>query len=66
MFEKEQQRIKEIALIIREGKEHKIEKNFFLINWIFSRLIYGIGSPRIPTADKKYWVNNKCNSCGIC
>jgi ferredoxin len=66
LFEKEKKRIKEIAGIIREGKQCRIKRGNFLANLIFSGLIYNLASPSIPFQDKGFWVNDKCNSCGIC
>lgn len=66
LFAKTAGRIKEIAKIIREGKETKTEKGSFLSNWIFSGIIYNLGSGKIPVGDKSFWVNDKCNSCGTC
>ncbi|MCX5705192.1 MAG: EFR1 family ferrodoxin [Candidatus Omnitrophica bacterium] len=66
MFVKETKRIVEIASIIREKKDAKIEENNFLTNAIFSGLIYKASSPKIPYMDKDFWSDDKCNSCGTC
>jgi ferredoxin len=66
MFAKEGARIKEIAAIIRERKEARIEKNNFLTNALLSGLVYRAGSPRIPYMDRDFWSNGSCDSCGTC
>jgi ferredoxin len=64
-FEKEKIRIKEIADIVRKKRPYPIEHNSRLTNWLFSG-IYKLGSSQIPSADKNFWPDEKCNSCGIC
>lgn len=66
MFIKEKDKIKFIAETIRNNKKSKIDKSFFLINLIFSGIIYNLCSPYIPKMDKAFWVDDKCNSCGVC
>jgi len=66
MFEKERIKIKEIAGIVKEGREWKIEKNAFLSNLFFSGLIYSTAAHRIPTFDKNFYADEKCTECGIC
>jgi ferredoxin len=66
MFKKEKDKIKDIAEIVKESRESKIERSFFLINWVFSDLLYRLFSPKIPTMDKSFWVDDNCDACGIC
>ncbi len=66
LFAKEKARIKEIAHIVKERRQVKIEKNNFLFNLIFSGLIYNFAGPRIPFLDKDFWADEKCTACGIC
>ncbi|MFH1879055.1 MAG: EFR1 family ferrodoxin [Candidatus Omnitrophota bacterium] len=65
MFLKEEKRIREIADIVKQKREHKIEKGLFLLNWLFSG-IYKLGSPGIPGYDKDFWADDTCSGCGIC
>ena len=65
LFEKEKERIKEIANIVRNKQSHVIEHNSPLINWLFSG-IYKLGSSHIPTCDKNFWPDANCNGCGVC
>jgi len=66
LFSEVKRKIKQIAKFIGEGRRGKIESNFFLINMIFSGLIYTVSAPKIPRMDAGFWLNEKCNSCGVC
>ena len=66
MFINETKRVLNIALIIKEKREARIEKNNFLTNAIFSGLIYKAASPKMPYMDKNFWSDKKCNGCGTC
>jgi ferredoxin len=65
MFEKEKQRVKEIAGIVKDNRQYKIEKDAFLLRGLLS-IIYQLMSPKIPFLDKDFWADKKCTSCGIC
>ena len=65
MFTKEGLRIKEMAKIIASGQEGDIGKRPGVASWLLSG-IYALGAPRIPSMDKDFWADDKCNSCGIC
>ena len=66
LFSEQKRNITQIAKIIGEGRRGKIESNFFLINMIFSGLIYTVNAPKIPRMDGGFWLNEKCNSSGVC
>lgn len=63
LFNKAQQKIKSIAPFIKEQKEYKVEKWSFFVNWIFN-ILNGPAMKNPP--DKKYWIDENCNGCGIC
>lgn len=65
MFKDEGKRVKEIADIVKESKQGKIEKDLFLWRWLFS-LIYKFCSPQIPVLDRGFWADEKCNGCSTC
>ncbi|MFZ2357142.1 MAG: EFR1 family ferrodoxin [Candidatus Omnitrophota bacterium] len=65
LFVREQKRIKEIAGVVREGRNRRPEKDAFLFRWLFS-YIYKLGSLGIRKEDHGFWVDEKCTSCGIC
>lgn len=64
-FSNAKQKIKRIAPIIKERKEHKIEKMLFLKNWMF-RIVRVLFSNSMKNTYKGFWANEKCNGCGIC
>jgi len=64
-FSNAKQKIKRIAPIIKERKEHKIEKVLFLKNWMF-RIVRVLFSNSMKNTYKGFWANEKCNGCGIC
>jgi ferredoxin len=59
-------RIREIAEIIKQENEHRIETSIFFINWIFSDVVGKYFAQKIKDSDTAFWVDKKCNSCGIC
>ena len=66
ILEKAKKRIEYIAEAVKAGKPTRIEANNFLINWIFSGLLYRVSIPHLCEADKYFWANDNCNSCGVC
>ena len=65
MFKNKNSKTEEIVKSINNRIE-KIEKNFFLTNLLFSSVIYKLSIKNINNMDKKFWVTDKCNSCGVC
>ncbi|MDD5258391.1 MAG: EFR1 family ferrodoxin [bacterium] len=65
-FAREAAAIKEIAEIVKANKSVPISANNALVNSLFSSFIYKHGSLKIPEGDKAFWVDEKCNSCGVC
>lgn len=65
MFEREKQRVKEIAETVKNNRRRKLEKDSFLLRGLFSA-IYQAASPRIPFLDKGFWADEKCTACGVC
>ncbi|MGA1790521.1 MAG: EFR1 family ferrodoxin [bacterium] len=66
LFSKEKEKIEQIAEMIEENKSVNIKGCFFPADWIFSGLIHKLGSQKMLGLDKDFWVNEKCNGCGIC
>lgn len=60
------QRINSIAGYVNQQKKYKIEKSNFLINLLTSGFLYKISMPHFADMDRKFWVNEDCNSCKIC
>jgi len=65
LFIEAQEKVKAIAESILRGERKKVEKGPVWQNILFS-LIYKLSFPRICKLDKSFWVDEKCNRCGIC
>jgi len=66
MFAKASEKVKKIAEFVKSEKSGTFEKSFPLLNWLFSKKFYLFASPQIPKMDKRFWVDEKCDGCGIC
>jgi ferredoxin len=66
MFDNWSKRLKNIAEYINNYKQGKKENSNILANLIFSSLIYNLSAKHIPEEAKNFWVDEKCNKCGIC
>jgi len=66
MFSEEKEKVKDIALAIRGKRVSIPEKSWFLANILFTDIIYRFSAPHIAEMDKKFFVDEKCTSCGIC
>lgn len=66
IFEDAGKKARKIAEFVRSGKTNKPEKSFPLLNWLFSNKFYSFAAPHIHDMDKRFWADEKCNSCGIC
>ena len=55
-----------IAEKVRKGETARIEKNSWIVNTMFSGLLYDGGSKKLRTADKKFILQDTCTKCGIC
>ncbi|MCX5681782.1 MAG: EFR1 family ferrodoxin [Candidatus Omnitrophica bacterium] len=65
LFQREEERIKEIAAIVKAKKQSRIERGNFFLNLIFSG-ISKMASAMMHGEDKHFWVDEKCINCGIC
>ena len=65
LFERACARVAEIAVMIKERRNRKLEKSFFLVNWL-TGFLYKFGMPKFKTADIKFWVMDTCTHCGLC
>jgi ferredoxin len=66
MFDGEKKKVDLIARAVRETKTGAIETSNFLVNRFLSGYFYRFCAPRIPAMDKRFWVNDRCDGCGIC
>jgi formate hydrogenlyase subunit 6/NADH:ubiquinone oxidoreductase subunit I len=65
LFKDAQEKVKKIVESILRGDREKVEKGPLWQNIVFS-WIYKMSFRKVPKMDKKFWVDDKCNSCGIC
>ena len=66
LFQKALQKLEKIKSAILNRQQVKIEKSFFLFNWLFCIPLHYLSSPWIPKMDKGFRVSANCNHCGIC
>ncbi len=62
LFEKKSD---EIVSIIR-NKEEKVEQITFIERVFQFTILYNIASNLFNKWDKRFWIDNNCNGCGIC
>jgi len=65
LFGKAQEKVKAIAGIIARGERRKVDRGPLWQNILFS-WIYKMSFRSVRKMDKKFWVDDKCNRCGIC
>lgn len=66
LFDKWHEKVRFIAEYIKQNKVGIRENSNRFMNLIFSNIIYKFFAKQIPTMDKNFWYNEKCNKCGIC
>jgi ferredoxin len=54
-----------IVSTISNRESRPVEKGSLWERWLFT-LIYKMSYDRIPKMDGKFWIDEKCNRCGIC
>lgn len=59
------EKIKTIADAVANREQRPVEKGPLWQNILFTWL-NRLSFPHVPTLDKSFWVDEKCNSCGIC
>jgi len=65
LFGEAQEKVKASAGSVLRGERKKVDKGPLWQNILFS-LIYKISFRSAYKLDKNFWVDDKCNSCGIC
>jgi formate hydrogenlyase subunit 6/NADH:ubiquinone oxidoreductase subunit I len=65
LFKEGQEKVKAIARAVLTGERKKVERGPLWQNIPFS-WIYKLSLRQVSKMDKKFWVDDKCNSCGIC
>ena len=65
LFARAEAKIERIAALVGRREAGAPERGPFWQNVLFS-LIYRRSFPYVPTMDKKFWVDEKCNACPVC
>jgi ferredoxin len=65
LFSKAQEKVKAIAETIHRGEQKGVDRGPLWQNIVFS-WIYRMSFRSVYKMDKKFWVDDKCNRCGIC
>jgi ferredoxin len=65
LFESARAKIARIAGEIKHEGRGQVEKGPIWQRLLFT-LLYKLTFPMVPKMDKKFWVDRKCNECGIC
>lgn len=64
-FTKAGEKIKSIAVVVAKREQRPVERGPLWQNILFTWL-NRLAFPRVPSMDKGFWVDEKCNFCGIC
>jgi len=64
-FKEAREKIRAIAGPVLRRERKKVERGSLWQNILFS-LFYKLSFRQVPQMDKKFWADDKCNSCGIC
>ncbi|MBN1381579.1 MAG: EFR1 family ferrodoxin [Deltaproteobacteria bacterium] len=59
-------KIAKIAALVAKKEKHPVERGPLWQNILLSGFLYKLSFPHIPNMDKGFWVDDKCNTCGIC
>jgi len=65
LYREAQKKVKAIAGAVLRGERKKVERGPLWQNLLFS-WIYQMSFRSVHKLDKNFWVDDKCNSCGIC
>jgi ferredoxin len=64
-FTKAEEKIKAIADVVAKKEQRPVERGPLWQNILFTGL-NRLAFPHVPSMDKSFWVDEKCNFCGIC
>jgi ferredoxin len=65
LYKEAEEKILNIASVINNKEARDMEKGPLWQRIVFSA-IYRLTFSMVPGMDKSFWLNEKCNSCGIC
>jgi ferredoxin len=58
-------KLRDIATLVREGGITPVERGPLWQRILFTA-IYSLSFRKVPTMDSSFWVDTKCNGCGLC
>ena len=64
-LEKAALKLRKAVAAVKERKVSKPESSFFLMNFL-GRLVARRAIACLPAADRWFWVDSKCDCCGLC
>jgi len=64
-FQEARVKVRAIAGPVLRGERTKVDRGPLWQNILFS-LLYKLSFQQVCKMDKKFWADDKCNSCGIC
>jgi ferredoxin len=64
-FTKAKEKIKAIAAVVAGREQRPVERGPLWQNILFTWL-NRLAFPHVPSMDKSFWVDEKCNFCGVC
>jgi ferredoxin len=65
LYGEARKKMRVIAPRMRREDRGKVDRGPWWQNILFS-LLYRLSFRQVPQMDKKFWADEKCNSCGIC
>jgi ferredoxin len=65
LFTTATEKIERIVRAVQRGQSGPIERGAFLSRTVLT-VIHKISSPRIPSLDRNFWVQDTCAGCGLC
>ncbi len=66
LFSQAQIKLSIVAEDVEAERVKPVEKGALWQRLIFSTLLYPMSYPQVPKMDGSFWVDEKCNECGIC
>ncbi|MGV8120096.1 MAG: EFR1 family ferrodoxin [Candidatus Xenobiia bacterium LiM19] len=66
LYDEAREKIALIAPAVREKKKLPVEKGTLWQRILLSGLLYRVSYDKVPSMDRDFWVDEKCNGCGTC
>ena len=65
LFREAEEKVKAIANAIRTGDRKRVDRGPLWQNILFTGF-YKMSFRQVSKMDRKFWVDDKCNTCGLC